>query len=174
MEDLLKKTGVANSIAAVIFLIMGIILIADPTGVMKAISIVLGIGIIAVGVIKLVMYFKDKENYDFYNYDLIYGILAVVLGIVVMKYGHVIEAVFRLALGIWIIYSGLMRIGLAIKLKAVNAKVWSVGLVLAICMLVGGLYIVFNSGAFIATIGWIVVIYSIMDLIESLIFVKNI
>ena len=173
MKDFLKKTGWVSIITSIAFIIIGLILINNPTEVMNMISSIIGIVIIVSGAIKLINYFSAKGSYDFYNYDLIYGIIAIILGIAVMIYGSVIETIFRLILGTWVIYSGLMRIGLSLKLRTVNASVSYVGIFLAICMLLGGIYIVFNSGALIATIGWIVVIYAVMDLIETVMFLKN-
>ena len=46
-----------------------------------------------------------KGKYDFYNYDLIYGIIAIIIGIVTIIYSSAIGSVFRVIIGIWIIYS---------------------------------------------------------------------
>ncbi len=74
---------------------------------------------------------------------------------------------------IWIIYSGFTRFTLSFRLKDVNAKLWAVVLTLAVLMVVGGLYVTFYPGALILTLGVIVLIYAIMDLIESFIFMRN-
>ena len=41
-------------------------------------------------------------------------------------------------------------------------------------MLICGIYIVANSGAIVSTIGVFVLIYSIIDIIENIIFLKNV
>ena len=63
---------------------------------------------------------------------------------------------------------------LALKLKNLNLKVWIYSLVLAIIMFICGLYITLNSGAIIVTIGWMMVISSIIDIIQDVIFMKNV
>ena len=40
-------------------------------------------------------------------------------------------------------------------------------------MIVGGLYVTFYPGALIVTLGVIIFVYAIMDLIQSFIFMKN-
>ena len=77
-------------------------------------------------------------------------------------------------IGAWIIYSGLLRLSLSIKLHRVEVNIWSLSLILSILMIIGGLYMLLESGALILTIGVIMVIYSISDLVESIIFVKNV
>jgi len=54
-----------------------------PEGTVKAISYILGIIFIVVGIGKMINYFSSKGKYDLYNYDLIYGLMACVLGYVV-------------------------------------------------------------------------------------------
>ena len=77
-------------------------------------------------------------------------------------------------IGIWIIYSGFTRFTLSYRLKNVNEKLWMIVLVLAVLMVIGGLYVTFYPGALIVTLGVIILIYAIMDLIESFIFMKNV
>lgn len=174
MEKFLKKTGWESIIASVIFAIIGILFICNPEGTFKFATTVLGIIFIIGGGIKVVNYFANKGSFDFYNYELIYGLVAIIIGIVVIAYSSALETIFRLIIGIWIIYSGIMRLALASKLKAVNTESWKAVLAIAVLMIICGLYITFNSGAVIMTIGIIMLIYAIMDLVEGFIFVKNV
>ena len=41
-------------------------------------------------------------------------------------------------------------------------------------MFLCGLYVIVNSGAIVVTIGTIMIIYSVIDIIENIIFMKNI
>ena len=76
-------------------------------------------------------------------------------------------------IGVWIIYSGFTRFTLSFRIKSVNSKIWLLVLSLAILMIIGGLYVTFYPGALIVTLGVIILIYAIMDLVESFIFMKN-
>lgn len=87
-----------------------------------------------------------------------------------LQYG----TVFRIVIGLWIIYSSLIRLGFGMKLKNGKIDSWKVVLALAICMLIFGIYIVFNANAVIRTIGIVILAYAIVDLVESFIFVKNV
>ena len=82
----------------------------------------------------------------------------------------------RILIGIWIVYSGCMRLGLAIKLQKFDSdsRIWIPGLIIAIAMLICGLYIITSQGAIMMTIGIIMVAYAVMDIIEEVIFMKNI
>lgn len=174
IKRILKKNGAISILESIIFAIFGLILIWKPVGTVKVISYILGIILIVMGIAKIFSYFSEKGKYDFYNNDLIYGLMACVLGIVIIVCSNTIGSIFRIAIGIWIIYSSFTRMNLAIKLKTVNSKIWIYSLILAIVMFICGLYVTLNSGAVIVTIGVMMVVYSVIDIVENVIFMKNI
>ena len=77
-------------------------------------------------------------------------------------------------MGVWIIYSSLMRFGLSLKLKAFEAKSWIAMLIVAVLMMICGIYIMFTPDIIIATLGLIILAYSIMDIIEGIAFIVNV
>ena len=172
MKDMLKKSGWVDILVSIIFAIIGIFMIVKTDSAVKIISYVLGGIFIAMGIVKIVDYFLSKGKYDFYNYDLIYGIIAVIIGLVTIFCSGLIESMFRIMIALWIIYSGLMRLSLSLKLHTAQINMWNVSLILSIIMIIGGIYILFQNGALVFTMGVMMLVYSIMDLIESVIFVK--
>jgi uncharacterized membrane protein HdeD (DUF308 family) len=175
MKEFLKKTGWINVITSLAFAIIGIVLIANPEFALKVIATILGLLFIIIGGVKVVDYFAaKKESFDLYNYDLIFGIIAIVIGLVAIFYSNAMEFMFRLIVGIWIIYSGIIRLSLSIKLRNIKSNAWIPALIMAVIMIIAGLYVTFTQGALIITMGVIMLIYAIMDLIESAIFIKNV
>ena len=140
---------------------------------MKFISTVLGIFFIVVGIIKIINYIISKGDSTLFTNDIAWGLIAIIIGLVTMVYSSTIESIFRIMIGVWIIYSGFTRFGLSFRLKNVNDRLWALVLTLAVLMIVGGLYVTFYPGALIVTLGVIILIYAIMDLAESFIFMKN-
>ena len=174
LEKVLKKTGVTSLVTSIIFAILGIILIANPEGTIKFIAIILGVIFGLVGLYKIVNYIENKGKYDFYNNDIAYGVIAIVLGIVTICYSTQIGAIFRIIIGLWIVYSAILRINLSIKLKTIDSNVWIYSLIIALIMAFCGIFIIYNSGAVIVTLGIVVVIYSVLDVIESIMFLNNV
>ena len=174
MEDFLKKTGWTSIITSVVTAIIGIIIIGSPETTMKIVAYVLGAMFIAFGVIKLIDYFVAKGTYDFYNYELIYGALAVIIGIITIAYHNTIGTIFRIVIGIWILYSGFMRIGLVSKLRNLGIDEWKYALVIAILILLCGVFILAKAEVIGVAIGVAILIYSIMDVIEGIIFLRNV
>ena len=172
MKKFLKKSGWVDILVSIIFALIGIFMILRTDLAIKIISYALGGMFIGIGIVKSINYSLSKGKYDFYNYDLIYGIIAIIIGLVTIFCSGLIESMFRIMIAIWIIYSGLMRLSLSLKLHAAQIGMWNVSLILSIIMIIGGIYILFQSGALILTIGIIMLVYSIIDLVESAIFIK--
>ena len=173
MENFLKKAGWTSILTSIILANLGLIMIFNPDTTMQFISTILGIIFIVIGIIKIANYFISRGNSTLFANDISWGLVAVILGLVTIVYSSTIESIFRIMIGIWIIYSGFTRFSLSFKLKEVNDKVWAFMLVLAVLMVIGGLYVTFYPGALIVTLGVIILIYAVMDLIEGFIFMKN-
>lgn len=173
MEKFLKKAGWTSIVTSLIFGTIGLIMIYNPKTTMQFISTLLGLFFVIVGVIKVINYFISRGNSTLFTNDIAWGLIAVIIGLVTMVYSSTIENILRIMVGIWIIYSGFTRFGLSLRLKNVNDKLWTLVLILSVLMIVGGLYVTFYPGALIVTLGVIILIYAIMDLIESFIFMKN-
>lgn len=174
MEEFLKKTGWTSIVTSVVTAIIGIALIGNPSAIMHIVAYLLGIVFIGFGIVKLVSYFVAKGTYDFYNYEMIFGILAITMGIVTIAYRDTIATIFRIIIGIWILYSGLMRLGLVSKLKSIEVDEWKWALLIAVFILLCGIYVIFNGTSIGVAIGVVILIYSIMDIIEGVIFLRNV
>lgn len=173
MRNLFKKTGSMSLLSSILFLLLGILLINDPGKMVHLISYIIGTILIIMGIFRIVSYFTSKNSYIFYDYNLIYGSLCVILGIIVILCGGVIVSFFRIAIGIWIILSGINRINLSFKIKDAGVNYWILSLLISILILLAGIYIMFAPGTILITLGIILVFYSIMDIIENIIFMIN-
>lgn len=170
-EKFLKKSGWTDIIVSLLFILLGIMLITRPESIMAVISILLGAICIVTGVLKLIDYYSMNRQ-D--NYILAVSIVAIITGIIIMFCSDLILSVFRIIIAIWIIYSGLMNLQTAIVWKDYKSKLWLTTLLLAIIMIVAGIYILVNSGAMLQIVGGIIVTYGVIDVIENFIFIKKI
>ena len=174
IEKIFKKSGWISILESLIIAALGVILICKPEGTVKVIACILGSIFILAGIYKIINYISSKGRYNFYDYDLAYGLVACIIGIITIAYSSAIGSIFRIIIGIWIIYSAFIRIDLSVKFKTVNSNAWIFSLILSILMFICGLYVTINSGAILLTVGTIMVVYSIIDIIEAIIFMKNI
>ncbi len=171
MEKFLKKSSWTDMIVSFLFVLFGIMLIARPESIMSIISILLGAICIIMGVLKGIDYFASGKN-D--NYLLAIAIVSVITGVIIMFCADIILSVFRILIAIWIIYSGIMNLQTTIVWKDYKSRLWLLTLLVAIVMIIGGIYILVNNGAMLQIVGGIIVAYGIMDIMESAIFIKKI
>ena len=172
MKDFWKKTGWTDILMSIIFALIGIFMIVKTDSATKIISYVIGGIFIGIGLIRVIDYWLLKEHDEFYNYDLFYGIVAIIVGIVTICCSNLIESIFRIVIGIWIIYSGMIRLSLSLKLHKANLSIWTASLILSIIIIIGGIYMLLQNGALVLTVGIVILVYAISDLIESIIFMK--
>lgn len=176
LQKIIKKSGWMSILVSTIFAILGIVLIWKPEETIKVISYILGAIFIIIGIARMYTYFTTRGKNDLYNYDIIFGVLAIILGIVTMIYSNTIGTLLNLIIGIWIIYSSLVRFNIAIKLRKQNEqnRAWIYTLALAIIMFICGLFVILNSKAIFSAIGIAMLVYAIIDIIEQFIFMREV
>lgn len=162
-------TAVIESLATIV---MGLLLVIWPDTVIKIITYIVGIFFIVKGAYQVINYFLVKGQKDFFNNNLLFGIVSVLIGVTALVIGEQITGIFRVIIGIWIIYEALVRMNTAIKLHAVNIPAWKYILILALIMLVVGVFITFFSGAVIVLVGWMMVVTGIVGIIGDVMFIQ--
>ena len=91
LEKFLKKSGWTDVILSLIFVLFGIMLIANPDAIVSSIAIILGVIFVLLGVSRLVEYFKENQVN---RYLLAEGIVTIIIGIVIMNCANIILSVF--------------------------------------------------------------------------------
>lgn len=170
-----SKNDSFSLLSAILFLILGIILISNPGGVVKFITYIIGGIIMILGIAKLISYYKNKSNTMIPNNanNLTFGILLMVVGIIIMFCSSAIEFIIRLIMGGWLLYNGIMKLILAFKLKETNLNTWYIPLIAAILMIACGLYIVIISNVIFSAVGIALVIYSVCEIIQYIVVPKS-
>lgn len=170
-KKFLKKSSWTDIVVSLVFILLGVMLIANPEVITAAISVILGCIIIGIGVLRFIDYLSTGKQ-D--NYLLAISIVLIIAGIIVMICTEPIISIFRIIIALWIIYSGIMNLQTTIIWKDYKSKVWLTTLILAIAMIIAGIYVLVNDGVIIQTIGVAIVIYGVIDVIENLIFIKKV
>lgn len=168
----LKQSAWMAVIESLATIVIGILLVVWPDVVIKVIAYVVGIFFIVKGAYQIINYFVVKGQADFFNNGLLFGIISVLVGITALVIGEEIANIFRIIIGIWMIYESLVRINTAIKLHAANIQAWKYILILALIMLVLGMFVTFYSGAIITLIGWMMVLVGIVGIIGDVMFIQ--
>ena len=167
-----NKKDSLSIIAAILFLILGIILILYPGTVVKFIAIVIGIILILLGISKLIIYLKNKQTDDNIN-NLIVAIVLIIIGIVTMFLKDAIEFIVRLIIGGWLLYSGVIKLVVALKAKEAGIKTWYIPLISSIVMLACGLYTIIVADMLSMAGGIVLVVYSVAEIVQYIAVPKS-
>ncbi len=172
---MIKSKKDTNLFTSILFLVVGILLFSNPGGVVKFITYIVGILFIIMGIGKIVSYYQMIRKMNVNNTsDFILGIVAVILGIIVIFCSSAIEFVIRLVMGGWILYSGILKLIYSLNLRDLKVDSWLYVLIVSIIMIICGLYVIVKSNLVFSTIGLILIIYSIIEIIQYIILPKNI
>lgn len=169
-EKFLKRSSWTDIVISIIFVLFGVLLIAKPDQTLSAISMILGIVFIAMGVLKLIEYYTSETKDD---YLLTVALVAVVFGVIVLFCSDAILSLFRIILGLWIIATGVMDLQTTLIWKDLKSVYWTLALLFSMLMIVAGIIILISQNILITTIGVITIIYAVLDIIDRFIFMKK-
>lgn len=168
-----KSTSWLAILESLVIGALGALLLIDPEGMVKTIFYVVGIFLIIKGVYKIINFFAVHGKYDFYNNDLLYGIVALVFGIIAVVLWESLGRVIGVVVGAWLIYGALVRINVAIKMHAAGLKEWFYVLMLSLVMMALGVYMVISVGAIMAVVGWMMIVGAIVGIVDDIFFIRN-
>jgi uncharacterized membrane protein HdeD (DUF308 family) len=93
-------------IRGLLFILVGIYMIASPTAGFVALGFLFGLMILLAGISEL-LHISNSRNAGSRNWHLGLGILEVILGIVFMSHIATSVAVLRILVGLWFIFRGI-------------------------------------------------------------------
>ncbi len=140
----MRVAKIGYIVLSIVFCIVGITMIVVPDISINVIGNVLGISMIVFGLIKLIGYFSKDLYRLAFQYDLEFGILLFILGIIIfVKPGNILNLIC-VALGVAIIADGLFKIKIAMESHTFGIKSWWLILALSILSCLFGLLLIFR------------------------------
>ncbi len=168
----IKKSAWSAIIESLAIMVLGILFVAWPDIMVQAVSYVVGAIFIVKGAFQIINYFMEKGQNDFFNNNLLMGVISVLIGIAALVIGEDIANVFRIIVGVFIIYESLARINTAIKLSSAGIFIWKYVLLLALVVLILGIFVTFNDVA--AVIGWMMIVAGLVGIVGDILFIQQI
>jgi len=158
-------SSIISLIYSIIFFILGAIIFTKPEIIILFVSYVIGGIIIIIGVFKCIKNYLDvKKDNNTSSKEMITGIVLSIIGLVFILLAGVIEALVRLVIGGWILFSGINRLINAIGLPKKN-KIFIIYLIISLLLIGVGLYTILESNLAFKTIGIVLMVYSIIEII---------
>ena len=140
----MKTAKIGYIVMSVLFCVLGVVLLFTPGVSALWIGRLLGIGLILFGAIKLVGYFSRDLFRLAFQYDLAFGLLLMVLGIVTLSHPGDALSFLCVMFGIPVLADGLFKIQIAMYSRQFGIRNWWLVLVLAALTCVVGVVLVFR------------------------------
>ena len=177
MKIEIKKVIWPSLISSLVLLLLGLLLFFKSDATLIAISYLIGGILFALGVIAIVSYLRNSTKDIFNQLNIVYGVVSIIAGIFLVSVPETIGSIIPIAVGIAVIISSSFKLQQALVLKNLGSKYFGPSLVMAILCLVCGVVILFNpfKSAVVVTkiIGLFMIIYAILDIINSFILKKS-
>ena len=152
-------------IYSILYFILGAIIFTKPEIIILFISYVIGGIFIIIGIFKCIKNYLDiKKDNNISSKEMITGIILVILGSVFILLAGVIEALVRLIIGGWILFSAINRLINSLNIKN-RTKTKVIYIILSFIIIGVGLYTILESNLAFKTIGLLLIIYSIIEII---------
>ena len=155
-----KKLSLATIIVSAV---LGILFIAFPSQSIKYLSLIVGIGLIAIGIAAVVSYCIDKRA----KFTLVLGVIVLICGIVICaNYREIINLIVMI-FGIFILASGIVDLVTGLKAAVISRAAGITTVVLSVISIIFGIVAITKSAALtdgiIQFIGVALIVYAVVD-----------
>ena len=138
----MKAAKIGYIVLSVLYCVLGILLFALPDLSLTAIGIILGIGMIVFGIVKIIGYFSKDLFRLAFQYDLAFGGLLIALGIIVLVNPEHLVSFFCIVIGIAVLCDCLFKIQMAIDSKPFGIRTWWLILLFAVITVAAGVLLI--------------------------------
>lgn len=175
MEIKIKSYSSQSSLlSSILFFIIGAILFSSADKVISFISITFGIILAVSGIIEIIIYIIENKKEEIIpkKSRVLLSIFLIGLAIVFIFFSQVVEQFIRFIVGAWILFSGIMRFINAISINKKSRKFLPL-LIVSILLMCIGVYTILIGDIILSTIGIIMMIYSVMEIIGYIFYTKD-
>lgn len=179
--NVFKRIKWAYVLLSVFLLVLGILLVANPDTSMITICRILGGCVLAVGVIKIVLYFVREVEGVAIRYDFAVGAFCIIVGAMLLWRAPTMVGFISVVVGLFILVDSVFKLQVAIDSRRMGATSWWVTLLFTcVCMVMGGLLVFdpFSGQQVLATVMGVSLIadalQNLCTVIYAAVFVKDV
>ena len=176
MRNKFNKLMTISLITSIVFIILGLVLIIFTKFILDVIGYIIAILLIINGVLNIIDDYKQFKVFYFFD-GFTSGLLSIIFGIIIIFNPDQTALIMPIMMGLWFILSSTFKLRMALALKDSSKTNWILPYVLSILTIIMGLCLIFNPGfgtfSIVQVIGFIIILYGICDVIDVIIFKKN-
>ena len=144
MKDFILKYSKDSLLVSIVLIVLSLFLIFKPGLSINIVMIALGCVLAFYGIVQTISYFSHSKEIEFFNFQLVVGILCLLAGIVFIFNPSFINSILLLVIGVWVVIESITSLQLALNLKNTGSTNWLLILLLSILTFILGMIIVIN------------------------------
>ena len=152
-----------------IFVFLGIFLIANPSVGLESALVLIGIILIISGIFSIIKYISNEIK--LFRFELIFGIISIIAGVFAMFKPFDVATLITVIIGIWLILSSAVKFAVAIEFRKLKDGTWAFDMTVSALTIILGIMLLINPfyGYMLLSsyAGVMIIIYSSMDIIEQ-------
>ena len=178
LKDVLKSYERDSIVISILFTILGIFLVVNPTKSITSIIFAFGVLLVGSGIISILNYCLIPPEEKIYSLDFLRGILTIISGILTIVFKNDLVNVLPVLLGLFIIFNHLFKMQMTFNFSSIlmGNSVWFI--ILEILWIVLGVLLILNPFEGLITIGTLTGIFLIIseigNIISSIIILRKI
>ncbi|MCD8317298.1 MAG: DUF308 domain-containing protein [Eggerthellaceae bacterium] len=157
---------------AVIFVILGLILVIHPAFGMVAVIYILAVGLAVMGLVSLWNYTRMRRREERDTGALVWAIFCLIVAIIFFIFPYPIASVIAIILGLLMIVCGIVNAVNSIRIRNKDSRVWILALIVSILVIAAGCVIVahpFGTNLFlILMLGITLMVNGAVDIVLAL------
>ena len=177
MENLKKLRNYSFAIS-IVYIILGLLMILNPSFISNAINYVIGFLIILYGVVYIINLLTKKEEYILNRFNFFSGVMCISFGLFLVLNPEILQKLIPFCGSIIIFVDAIFQIKNAVVLKKNNYKYWYVNLIIALLFIGFAVFIMIKAEAItnflIGVIGAVLLIDAILDIYSTIILNKTV
>ena len=162
---------------SVMLMILGVVVFIYPTVTLNILSYTLSIILILFGIFLVIEDYRFKNLWIVFDFSLL-GIILLLLGVILLMYPNTLAILIPIFMGIWFITSGILKFKITSLLKNSDTFIWIMSFWMAILSILCGITFIISplnsTITFVSFMGVLLFIYSLADIIDMIIFKRNI
>jgi len=173
--EVLKKFKNSSYAVAIVYFIVGLIMLLNPSFIGNAVNYIIGILVIIYGLIYAIGVYQRDDGFN--KFDLLAGIICISFGLFLIVNKDVLVSLIPFSMGIILLMDAISNIIKSVKLKKMGLKRWWILLIIGVIFLVFAIYIIVSAQKIdellIRIIGGFLIFDAIIDFALSLRFSKK-
>ena len=148
----MSKTFKTTMIAiAVLYIVIGLILIVWPEQSRLVICYVLGAAALLYGIYRILAYFSRENLEAVMQFSVAIGVACALAGVILLFRADFVAAAFGVIIGLSLVVDSVLRLQTALDIRRLGGAHWMPVLICALAMLVLGAVLLFNPFAAVLT-----------------------